>query len=58
MYKILEKLNVGGHTLKNRVAYLGMGKMLSTPDNYITERQILRLGTGTGPCGHTCCQKR
>ena len=40
MYKILEKLNVGGHTLKNRVAYLGMGKMLSTPDNYITERQI------------------
>lgn len=40
MYRILTPLRVSSLELKNRIAYLGMGKMLSTPDNFVTERQI------------------
>lgn len=40
MYRILEPIKVGSLTLKNRIAYLGMGKTLSTPDNFVTDRQI------------------
>jgi len=40
MYKMLTPIQIGPVKLKNRIMYLGMGKMLSTPDNYVTERQI------------------
>ncbi len=59
MYNILKPLQIGSLTVKNRIAYLGMGKMLSTPDNFITDREIAyytkmaRNGVGmmtTGAC--------
>lgn len=40
MYKILEPIKVGPMELRNRVMYLAMAKYLSTPDNFITDRQI------------------
>lgn len=40
MYNILKPINIGSITVKNRIAYLGMGKMLGTPENFISERQI------------------
>lgn len=40
MYKILEPIKVGPMELRNRVMYLAMAKHLSTPDNFITDRQI------------------
>lgn len=40
MYKILEPIQVGPMQLRNRVMYLAMAKGLSTPDNFITDRQI------------------
>ena len=40
MRVLLSPIKVGSCTLKNRIAYLGMGKMLSTPDNFVSERQI------------------
>ncbi|MGI6025505.1 MAG: FAD-dependent oxidoreductase [Candidatus Scatomorpha sp.] len=39
-YKLLTSIQAGPLTIKNRIMYLGMGKMLSTPDNFVTERQI------------------
>ena len=40
MYRILEPLKVGKAVLRNRIAYIGMAKYLSSPDNFITEREI------------------
>jgi 2,4-dienoyl-CoA reductase-like NADH-dependent reductase (Old Yellow Enzyme family)/thioredoxin reductase len=38
--KILSPIRVGNVELKNRVIYLAMAKYLSTPDNFVTDRQI------------------
>lgn len=40
MYQILNPIQAGPLSLRNRIAYLGMAKNLSTPDNFVTERQI------------------
>ena len=41
MYKkVLSPIKIGNLELKNRVMYLAMVKNLSTPDNFITDRQV------------------
>ncbi len=40
MYQILNPIQVGKLTLKNRIAYLGMGKMIANPDHTVSDRQI------------------
>lgn len=40
MYQILQPIQVGPMRLKNRISYLGMAKNMSTPDNFVTDRQI------------------
>lgn len=39
-YAFLEKINIGGVGIKNRVALLAMAKMLCSADNYVTDRYL------------------
>ena len=39
--KVLSLIKIGNLELKNRVMYLAMVKNLSTPDNFITDRQVV-----------------
>lgn len=40
VYQVLQPIQAGPLALKNRIAYLGMAKNLSTPDHFVTDRQI------------------
>lgn len=40
MYKVLEPIQIGPMKLKNRIMYLAMAKRLSTPEHFVTDRQI------------------
>ena len=40
MYNILKPIQIGSITVKNRIAYLGMGKCLADSENFITDREI------------------